>query len=213
MLAIITIVTGIVLVSQNTFNRTLVLANAAYDVSLTLRSAETYGLGSRGAGSTANAGYGVDFSMGAPTALSFFADTVPAPGASGACHALPSGGASAPNALPGNCRYDGLTSGELVQTYALGNGVHVSRFCAYSGLTSYCTSGGSRAIDTLDIVFARPNPTPTFSVSKSGVSLAVGGGTSSLYKSCVTLSSPQGDTRSVTTWWDGAIIESNGNCP
>ena len=42
-LAIITVISGVVLSDQTSFNKTLVLANTAYDIALTVRSVETFG--------------------------------------------------------------------------------------------------------------------------------------------------------------------------
>ena len=53
-LAIIVTITGVTLTSQTSFNKTLVLANTAYDIALTLRSSQTYGLGSRAFGGITN---------------------------------------------------------------------------------------------------------------------------------------------------------------
>lgn len=104
-LAIIGIIMVIVLTGQSSFNKTIILSNTAYDIALTLRDAESYGLGSRATAVTANAGYGVHFQNASPGLFTFFADSFPAPNASN-CHGLPVGGASAPNAQYGDCRYE-----------------------------------------------------------------------------------------------------------
>ena len=77
-LAIIVTVTTIALSSQSAFNKTLILANTAYDIALTLRSAENFGIGSRALYRTANAGYGVHFQRGTLGSFILFADTAPA---------------------------------------------------------------------------------------------------------------------------------------
>ena len=146
-LAIIVILTGIVLTSQSTFNKTLVLANTAYDIALTLRTAETYGLGSRAFGSSANAGYGIDFNHATPGSFTLFADTN-LPNAA-TCHGLPTGGASAPDAQPGNCIYDGAS--EQVTDYMLGNAVTVSDFCAYALGSWTCAASHGSTLTSLDM--------------------------------------------------------------
>lgn len=136
-LAIIGIISAVTLNSQGNFNKTLILANTAYDIALTLRSAETFGVGSRAVAGTniANAGYGVHFQTG--NIITLFADT--------------SGGASCagafPDCKPGDHVY---TPGadNLVQTYTLGNGIYVKDLCA----------GTTCGLSSLDVVFARPNP-------------------------------------------------------
>ena len=78
-LTIIVVITTVVVASQSSFNKTLILVNTAYDIALTLRSAETYGLGSRAFGGVVNAGYGLNFQSGTPQSFTLFADTYPAP--------------------------------------------------------------------------------------------------------------------------------------
>ncbi|MDE2021325.1 MAG: type II secretion system protein [Patescibacteria group bacterium] len=200
-LAIMVIITTIALTSQSAFNKTLILANTAYDVALTLRSAETYGLGNRVAGSVANAGYGIDFQKATPGSFILFADTSPQSSNSTACHPNPD--PSAPNARPGNCVYD-AGSGEKVTSYALGNGITISDFCAYQLSVWSCASGG---LSSLDIIFSRPNPDPFISVngSYSTVSPAT--------RACLTLSSPQGGLRFISVGASGEITANAASCP
>jgi len=192
-LAIITIITIIVITSQSDFNKTLILQNTAYDVALTLRSAETFGLGSRASGTTVNAGYGLHFSSGTNDSFILFADA--------------SGGASCagqpPSCKPGDYIY---TSGSdiLVQTYTLGNGITVSDFCAYPsvgvGSCKYAHGGG---LSYLNIVFERPNPISHISANGS---LYTGG-------ACITLTSPQGGFRYISVAASGQINGSAPSCP
>jgi hypothetical protein len=134
------VLAGIVLSSQSSFNKSLVLANAAYDMALTIRSAETYGLGSKAVGTAASVGYGIHISAAAPDSFILFADAYPSPSA-GSCHGLPSGGASAPDAKPGNCVFDPSQS-ETISTYTLGNGITIRDFCAKVGGSWTCSDSG-----------------------------------------------------------------------
>lgn len=181
-LGIITIIMGIVLVGQNSFNRSLILANTAYDVALTIRSAETFGISSRASLASPNTPYGVHFQTGSPSSFTFFADTSPA--------------ASCPNPScipPGDHVYT-AGSDTLVQTYTLGNGITIQDFCVFtSGWT--CKSGGT--VSSLDIAFARPNPVAYIS---SNGAYSSGNGTA-----CLLLTAPDGSTRSITIWQSGAI--------
>jgi len=207
-IAIIGTITGVVLTSQNSFNKAFVVSNAAYDVSLSLRNTETYGISSRGTATTRNAGYGVEFSTANPSSYILFTDTYPLPGVSNQCHTVPTNGANAPNALPGNCVFD-ASAGEKVQSYILNNGVIVDNFCAYTASQRYCARGGSFIIDRLDIVFTRPNPVPTFTALTGGSVAASGSSdtanSSGLYKACITLSSTRGGSHAVLVTWNGAI--------
>ena len=200
--SIIVVVTTIAITSQSSFNRTVILANTAYDVALSLRSAQTFGLGSRAAGVTANAGYGIHFEAATPNSFTFFADTYPSPSTNSQCH--PTADTSAPNAQPGNCSYDSA-QGEQVTTYRMGNGITISNFCVDVLGSFECAQGGDLTV--LDIVFARPNPDPFMSVN--GVYEA----SYPISAACVTLTSPQGGARFVSVGASGEITANATSCP
>lgn len=202
-LAIITVITGVALSSQSSFNRTLVLANTAYDVALSLRSAQTYGIGSRAAGSLANAGYGLDFTRGAPQSFTLFADTAPAPSTSSLCH--PARDPAAPDAVPGDCAYG--AGDARVTTYTLGNRILVSDFCASASGRWSCANSGDRALSSLDIVFARPNPDPFMSANGAYAPSAP------VSAACIALSAPGGGVRFVSVAASGAINANAASCP
>ena len=203
-MAIITIITIIVITSQGSFNKTILLANTAYDIALSIRGAETYGVGSRVAGASINAGYGIDITRTTPNAFIFFADSYPGPSASSVCH--PMDDPSAPDAKPGNCSYDS-TSDQLITQYKLGNGATISDFCALtSGTWSCATSHGSN-LASLDLVFVRPNSVPFMSVN---------GAFSSSFPvtaACLALVSPQGGARFVSVSSAGEISAAALSCP
>ena len=194
-LAIIATITTVTLSSQSSFNKTLVLANTAYDIALALRTAETYGVGNRAIGGIVNAGYGIHFQKATPDSFTLFSDSQPAPNVNN-CHGLPVGGETAPDAKPGDCTYDGLGSGEEVTTYTLGNGMLVSDFCVYTFGSWSCASEN---LLTLDIVFARPNPDPFINIQGT--------------KACIAVSSPQGDSRFIAVSTSGAITVDASSCP
>lgn len=202
-LAIIAIITGIALSSQNSFNRTLVLANTAYDVALTLRSAQTYGIGSRAALVSANTGYGLDFARGSPQSFTLFADTDPLPSVSSPCH--PARDASAPDAEPGDCAYSARDA--RITTYTLGNRIFVSDFCGYASGSWSCANSGNRALSSLDIVFARPNPDPFMSVNGAYAPSAP------VSAACIALSAPGGGARFVSVAASGEINANAASCP
>ncbi|MHB1163405.1 MAG: pilus assembly FimT family protein [Minisyncoccota bacterium] len=202
-LAIIIVITGLVFSSQSSFNKSLVLANTAYDVALTLHSAQTYGLGSRSSAGMSNIGYGVDFQKTKPSNFTLFADTSPAPNPSN-CHGLPSGGASAPDAKYGDCAYQ---TSEKVVDYTMNNGISISDFCAYtSGLSVVCAVANGGTLSSLDIVFSRPNPNQPF-ISTNGLYSAA------WTKACITIASSQGTSRSVTVTSSGEITTDANSCP
>jgi len=207
-LAIITFIMSIVFVNQGTFNKTIILENTAYDIALTLRNAETYGLGSRVTGNAMNTGYGIDFNASTPGAFILFADTYPLTGSNSSvlCHTPPANDPTGPNAQPGNCVYDSSV-GESVQTYALGNGITISDFCALTGGSWSCAHKNGSGLSTLDIVFARPNPDAFMSANGlHAVSVPI-------TAVCVSVSSPQGGMRYISVSAAGNITANAASCP
>lgn len=199
-LAIIVVVTTIAITGQGSFNRSIILSNAAYDLALSFRSAEVYGLGSRATGSAANTGYGLHFDRGTPTTFLMFADSSPGPSTT-SCH--PAVDINAPDAKPGDCAYQ--SSGDiLTNTYRLGNGITISKFCGYSSGAWTCSDG---TVSTLDVTFTRPNTNPTITVNGS-YSAAF-----PVTQACITLSSPQGATKFVTVSQTGRISADAAACP
>ncbi|HUY05374.1 MAG TPA: type II secretion system protein [Candidatus Paceibacterota bacterium] len=201
-LAIITVISGIIFTSQSTFNKTLILANTAYDVALSLRSAETYGLGGH-AMSAVPTGYGLHFDKAAPGSFLLFADSNPAPSTSSVCHTITD--PTALDAQPGDCAYKaGLDT--LVTSYTLGNNITISDFCAYpSSGSKLCASLGN--LSTLDIVFARPNPDPLMSANGLYSSIAP------VTSACLTITSPLGGSKYVSVEASGDIVANAAACP
>jgi len=200
--AIIISITSVVLTSQNSFNKTLILANTAYDVALSIRSAETYGLGGRAIG-TLPTGYGVHFDSGTKSSYLLFADTVPAASAGSACH-FPGNTSGNLDAQPGDCVYtsSGPSGADvLVTTYTLGNGITINDLCTYAGSTKTCTNN---SLISLDVVFTRPNADALMSSN--------GAYASSITKSCIELAS-QGGSRSVIVSASGQVFVSASACP
>lgn len=192
--AIIMVITAITMNGQSSFNKSLILANTAYDIALTLRSAETYGLSSRVVSGNTNVGYGIHIQTAPNHIFTLFADTDPSPNAAN-CHGLPSGGAGAPNAVPGDCIYD-LSLDEKIQEYNIGNSIYMTNFCVLTAGSWSCASDG---LATLDIVFARPNPDPFININGS--------------RACIALASTQGGSRSVWVEASGAITANSSPCP
>ena len=183
-MAIMVTITAVVLSSQGSFNKTLILANTAYDIGLTIRSAESFGLGSRVSGSAvtgcaANAGYGIHFQRG--NSLLLFADTSPIT----PC--------ATPDQKPGDYKYTG-GSDTIAQTYVLGNGITVDDFCVYSSGIESCAIAHGGGLSSLDIVFARPNPDAVISADGSSYTSA-----------CITVTSPQGGYRYISVTVSGEI--------
>ncbi len=147
-LVIIVIISAIALSGQTTFSRTEALNNAAYDIGLSIREAQSYGLSnSLNKGST-SAFYNVPFgiALGGTTDTThyvLFQDISPGP----KCNtpACPSGnGEYDPNASPPDV---------AVKTYALNNGFSFASFCAFDGANTVCSTDSPNPITKLSITF------------------------------------------------------------
>ncbi len=157
-LAIMGVVLAVTVGGQRAFNRSIVLSNTAYDIALSIRQAQTYGVSGRVAQGTPSAtyGYGVDIQSFPANKYVLFADT----GGTG-CNATVSSIANAPDTKTGDCMY---TSGTVpgadvkVQSVQINNNVSISGVCVYKGaLYIYCSSGTNPLLQ-VDISFVRPEP-------------------------------------------------------
>jgi len=170
-LAIIVTITSIALLGQTSFNRSMVLTDIAYTLAFSIREAQSLGLSSRVFGGTQNTGYGVHFVRGVTNSYTLFADISPA--ASGnvqsasVCpgHSVGSG----PEARPGDCIYNGAS--ENVRSYALNRGFTILSFCGTqtsNGSMRCSNSASSLMLDSLSIVYLRPNTQSVVTGVRSG---------------------------------------------
>lgn len=203
-LGIIGVLSTVVVTSHASFSKTILLSSTAYDIALTIRNAQNFGLGSRVTTGSIykNEGYGVHFT---PASSSFilFADRNAPTTHYQNCH--PSRDVSAPDAVPGNCAYD---AGELVQEYKLGNGMKFRKIHWYGAPYEIAsTAFGHAENGAIDIVFARPNNDPFVTVD-------YGQGTreGTLANVCIELESPQKNMRAIMVMISGevSVIET---CP
>lgn len=159
--AIITIVMSVILASQSSFNRSILLTDTAYTVALSVRQAQSLGISGKIFAANNNTGYGIHIDTSASPITSYiqFADILPVIG--GAVNTLVCPGhtivdPSNPESRPGNCLYD--SAGEIVNKYTFSQGYTIGSFCGYIGAsTSYCSNGGAIQLSKLDITFERPN--------------------------------------------------------
>jgi len=192
-LGIIVVITAIVFSGESSFNRSFYLTNTAYDVALTVRQAQTFGVSSKAFGATQNAGYGILLDNASPTGYILFAD-IQGGGAQANC---PVGTPGTPTAKPGNCLYDG--SSEQVQQYALGSNFSISKFCIVTtGNQPACYTPGANPNQRLAIVFTRSNEGPA--ITTTG-----GSGTALADRACFAVSDPAGASRYVKVNHAGQI--------
>lgn len=143
-ISIFSMITIVVLANHSRFNGSVLLGNLAYDIALSVREAQVYGLSVKQFDSQFQVGYGVHFSDSSTYIL--FADV-----------------------NPRNNRYD-LGTDSIIQTNSLGKGHFILRYCAENsvGVTSCSDSRGSPPT-YLDIVFFRPDPDATINTNEPTV--------------------------------------------
>jgi len=175
---ILVLITGVMLANNARFGGAILLENLAYDVALSVRKAQVYGIAVRRFGQTNfSAGYGMHFSIDTPVVYVLFADTSP----------------------PGTG--DGIyqsSQGELVEEVTMQRGFHIADLCVTSPGSSTETCGLSR----LDILFRRPEPDAF--ISANGIS-GVANPASLYERGRVILESPRGDRASVVVESTGQI--------
>lgn len=131
-ITIFTIITGVILINNQQFNGGIVLTNLAYEVALTIRQAQVYGLGAKGSGGTFSSAYGVFLDDTKLKEIVFFID------------------------LDGNKTYSG--GNEAVQIVDIKQGNEIKDFCITDAGVERCID----QIDKMTIRFVRPNPDSYF---------------------------------------------------
>lgn len=72
--AIIALISSVVMFQYKNFDSKLLLRNVAYEIAISLRSAQIYGISVRGSGGAFQTGYGVHFDNSTPTSYTTFID-------------------------------------------------------------------------------------------------------------------------------------------
>lgn len=126
---ILVVITSILLFNQGRFGGVVLLENLAYDIALSVRQAQVYGISVyRFSTQTFNVGYGIHFEQASPPSVYvLFADA----------------------STPANGLYD---TGETVLSTTIERSYFVSDLCTTNGGTETC--GRTK----LDIIFKRPEP-------------------------------------------------------
>lgn len=182
--AIIVLVTAAVLANDNRLGGKVTLENLAYQIALTVRQAQQYGISqTRSTSGTFTAGFGVSFAIASPTSYVLFSD------------------AAANNGV--------YQAGEAVapSPYTISNGFSIVNLCVTPTLGSAEQCGLSR----IDILYKRPNPDAY--ISQSGVPCIQGTVITQqncMATARVQLKSPRGDLMSVVIMSSGQISLQNG---
>lgn len=160
-LAIITVITSVALVGQSDFNRTILLTDATYQMALSVREMQSFGLSSRryisGVQDVQNAAYGIHVERDEPQEFILFADISATPTPSPALANCITGTADTPDEKPGNCLYDtDATPDGIVETNRFTRGFTITEFCGFTGGGAhYCSTDGVTPLEALDVVFVR----------------------------------------------------------
>ncbi len=143
-MAIFSILTTVLVANQRKFGNNIILSGLADDVALSIREAQTYGLGSKdvdGLGSFNNP-YGIYLSASNNARYSFFADTNNIVGGAGGIEG-----------------YD--SSDTIMRTFSFPAGNTIQNFCVIpdSGVADIeCSDDTSPSITAMSVTFMRPNP-------------------------------------------------------
>lgn len=177
-IGIMVVISALVLADYNKFGGVVVLEQLSYDVALTLRQAQVFGISvQRFQTNTFDAAYGVHFALSSPDTYELFADAIQKNG----LYDCPSPGTN-------NC--------ELVQAVTLPPNYAIHDLCATNGSgTQTC------GLTSLDIVFKRPDTDAW--ISANGANCLNGGQCSE--SATMTLKSPRGDTMNVVVTVNGQI--------
>lgn len=136
-IGVMILVSGIVLANNNRFGGVVLLQNLAYDIALSIRQAQVYGIAVQRFNSSFTSAYGMHFQVdaGSQSTYVLFADAL------------------APENGFYDCPQPGTTNCELVQSTTIATGYRVSQLCV-------TPPGGSEncSVTSLDVTFKRPEP-------------------------------------------------------
>ncbi len=167
--AVIVIVSALVFANNNRFGGRVLLQNFSYDLALTIRKAQVYGISvNRFSANTFNAGYGVHFDITT---------------AAGATNYILYGDGVTTNGL-----YD---TGELVESYSITRGYKIIDICTWTGNTQTC------GLKKLDILFLRPEPDAQISAADASCALSLPSRSNCKTRASIIVGSPRGDSMSV----------------
>lgn len=134
-LGIFTVITTVAVVNNNNFNSSILLTNLAYEVGLSVRQAQFYGIAVRRSSTASfDAGYGIHFDLTDPRTYYLFEDRT----------------------IDHICDATECASVNLVESFKLQKGNFISKICVSGSSGLECTSPSG--FQKVDISFVRPNP-------------------------------------------------------
>jgi len=174
--AILVVISGLILANNSQFGGVVRLESLAYDIALSVRQAQVYGISvARFGTNTYSAGYGVHFDLSSPSVFIFFGDAISA-----------------------NGLYD---NGELVSTTNIQGGYRLAQLCVTpTNSAEDCTK------TKLDILFQRPEPDAWIASNSGADSVSCVLSPNVCYESArIVVISPRGDLLSVLVDVNGQI--------
>lgn len=133
-IAIFSAITTLAVLNNNRFNSSVILTNLAYEIALSVRQAQFYGITVKGTSSNPNkfnSGYGVRFDLSSPATYALYEDVSTNPLA----------------ATPDHIK---TVADADLEVFTINKGNKISKICLDG-----CPTGGA---SILDITFVRPNP-------------------------------------------------------
>lgn len=180
-IGIIVMISGVVLSNNARFGGVIQLQNLAYDIALTIRQAQVYGISVQRFNTTTTfaAAYGMHFAMSSPNSYQLFGDV----------------------SSPANGIYDpGGVTPELVQSTTIQAGYTIA------GLFATPPGGSEISVSSLDITYRRPDPDAYISRNGDVLTFNAKGKYASgtiNEQARILLQSPRGDQKSI-------VVSSNG---
>ena len=207
-LAIITVITGIIIFNHSSFRSSVSTQNLVNDIALSIRKAQSYAIGVRGLGEEFDYGHGIHFLTASKTV-----SLLPPAGSNRSMVLF----TDISNDILGvKYNYDGsnncgtpTASNECreiltIESNDVGSSDYISGF--------YLDDSTTKSIGVLDIIFKRPNPDATFChyVPNSGNTAPCNSDISSVkIEVSNNLTGSQKVTKNITVWNTGQISVSN----
>ncbi len=129
-MGIMIVISTLVLARYSQFNGVILLRDLAYDVALSFREAQVFGISGKSSGGTFAYRYGVYIAKGAPTQYILFGDR------------------------NNNSAYD---SNEVITAYSMRAGYGISEICAHRS-DGYNRCASTNDLANLTVMFKRPEP-------------------------------------------------------
>ncbi|MDO8522373.1 MAG: prepilin-type N-terminal cleavage/methylation domain-containing protein [bacterium] len=132
---IIVVITSVVLANNNRYGGSVLLQNLAYDIALSIRQAQVYGISVRGLGaSNFSIGYGMHFAMNDSTHYELFSDA------------------------DNNGLFSDASENVSPSPYVIGRNYYIAKLCAPAGTKLSDNSYECTSVTQLDVLYKRPEP-------------------------------------------------------